>query len=470
MSALGSWRRRRLLRDPLWLWLIVAAAAGAIAGDALSRVQVNEEAAVVLFGRAWRTDVAKARSVLASVFGLQITALTIVLTLNASAIQSAANQYSPRLVPFYLRDAPLRRAIPVFVLAGAYVLAALRALGLLPEDVLRPRPVISVAFTLVVVAFIVLAIEIARTVRFLRVERVLGLVRDATKAAATRLQARLACVRARPRHGAALELPPDACALLAPATGYVVDVDLERLARIARRAGARVRICRAIGDYVDANEIVGWVATDGPPANGSVLAELGRALVVAPNRLLDNDPMYGVRILADVASRAIASSTNDPYTARQTLQHLRTVLRHLASMPLGDWTIVDDDGRVRVSVLASDLSEFLSVAVDAPLRLGASDSEVLDSVLELALEVGLLARDPASQQAIAALIARVLDDAAQYGRLDAGRLAHLKAEADLVRASLERDGPHAERHVRATWALTRAAEEGTGVVLVPEPG
>jgi len=109
---------------------------------------------------------------------------------------------------------------------------------------------------------------------------------------------------------------------------------------------------------------------------------------------------------------------------------------------------------VRASLMATQLREFLSIGIEAPLRYGAGDPEVLDGILEIALEVGLVAPNAETQAAAQRLINRVLEDAMEYGNLRNGRLARLAAEADLVRASLKDDCPRPDRHTRADWALT----------------
>ncbi|HLV64535.1 MAG TPA: DUF2254 family protein [Polyangiaceae bacterium] len=453
-------RVRKAITEPFWLVLLGALILGGGAGHWAARIEVDE--GWEIWGHAWKANAEDARAALTAIFSVQVTVLTIVLSLNAPTLQSAANQYSPRLVPFYLRNAPLRRGVPLFVLSGAYIVAAVQTLGVLVEDEVRPRPVVTGAFLLLLLAFTVLTIDVVRTFRYLRVERVLGLVREATLASVERVRKQFVPF---PLGGSVkLSLTPRATPLLATKAGYFVELDVDRLARLARRAGARVRICRTIGEYVDRGELVGWVASDGGrPVD---LRSLARTLAIAPNRELDFDPVYGIRILADVASRALSTSGSDPYTARQALQQMRTVLRHLASLPLGDYNVLDPDGTVRVSVMATDLSEFISVAVDSPLRSGASDPEVLDAVLEIALEVGLIARSvhgAEGRAATEALIARVLEDATVYGRLDRDRLSRLHAEADLVRASLEHDTPRSQRHERSIWALTRASELGRSV-------
>jgi uncharacterized membrane protein len=313
--------------------------------------------------------------------------------------------------------------------------------------------VLSAAATLVLLAFVLLAVTMVRTYRFLRVERILALVRDSIFTAIARREALLRGQPPAPH--AKLTLASDATALPAPATGYLSEVDIRGITRLARRAGLRVRISRSIGDHLDAGEVIGWARPDdGGPVGPPLARRLAACVLIAPARAVALDPAYGIRILADVAARALSSSYNDSYTARQALHQIRSVLRRLARLPLGDWSVVDSDGRVRVSVMATELREFLSVAVEAPLRYGAGDPDVLDGILEIALEVGLVAPDATARAAAYRLIDRVLEDATEYGKLRNGRLKRLLAEADLVRASLQEDAPRPDRHERADWALS----------------
>lgn len=447
-------RWRRLLHDPTYVVLGLVFAAGLVIGDLVTREDLGETA-LALFGRFWRGTPEETREVLGAIFGLQFTVLTIVLSLNAPLVQSAANQYSPRLVPFYLKNAPIRRAVPMFVLATGYIFAAVRDLGVMEAQVSRPRPVVSGALLLVVAAFLLLAFDLLRTYRFMRVERVLGLVRESTFAAARRTQRMLS--RLDLDGAKSLALPAGARSFGATESGYVVRTDVPRLARIARKHGVRVRVSRAIGDFVDAGEVVGWYVADAPGGDDPGTSErLGSTLEIAPTREPDHDPGYGIRILADVAARALSSSSNDSYTARQALQHVRSTLRQLARVPLGDWNVVDRDGEVRVSVMSTQLRELVCLAIDAPLRYGANDIEVLDAVLEMALEVGLVAPGAEGRALAHELVDRVLSDASHYGELDAGRRAHLESEAERVRASLELDAPRGERVARSDWALSRA--------------
>jgi uncharacterized membrane protein len=444
-------RLRTILGQPFWFILIGSLILGVVLGTLVAR-ETSDDVIEAVLGNAWRKNASDTRSFLMTMLSLQLTVLALVVSLNAPMIQSAANQYSPRLVPYYLQNVPFRRALPMFVLSTGFILAGVREIGFGSEAV-RPRPVLSGAVTLVLLAFVLLAVSMVRTYRFLRVERILALVRDSTFAAIAR---RAALVRGQPlAPQAKLTLAPDATALPAQATGYLSQVDLPGITRLARRAGVRVRISRNIGDHLDVGEVIGWARPDdGGTLPPRLVRRLAGCAMIAPARAVGLDPAYGIRILSDVAARALSTSYNDSYTARQALHQIRSVLRRLARMPLGDWSVVDPDGRVRVSVMATELREFLSAAVEAPLRFGAGDPDVLDGILEIALEVGLVAPDATTRTAAHRLIDRVLEDATDYGNLRDGRLKRLIAEADLVRASLQEDGPRSDRHERSDWALS----------------
>ncbi|MCP3161829.1 DUF2254 domain-containing protein [Myxococcus qinghaiensis] len=435
-------RLRRLIRDPYWLLLLAALLAGGLLGLELARIQWDTASA--FFGQAWRGDPSETRSALTALFGLQITVLTVVLSLNAPVIQSAANQYSPRLVPLYLKSAPLRRAIPLFCLSSGYIIVSVRELGLIADEAVRPRPVLSAAFILVFCALMALVLCLIRTFRYMRVERVLGLVQDlVVSAAEQRIRARLRGLLLDPI--ATLMLPPESLALTVRSSGYLTEVDLRRLTRLAREWSVRTRIDALVGDYVDAGSVVGWVVPEAPgQLDPRAMHDLATSLILSPVREPDCDPALGIRILVDVANRALSSSSNDAYTARQALQQVRSVLRRLGHLPLGDWNVVDPDGRVRASVAGMRLRDYLFLAVDGPLHHAMGSPEVIEEVLQIALAVGMTADDEEDRGAAQALVTRVLSEAATQEPPARERLHRLLTEARRVRASFALDPPRGD--------------------------
>lgn len=62
-------------------------------------------------------------------------------------------------------------------------------------------------------------------------------------------------------------------------------------------------------------------------------------------RTLDQDPAFAVRVMVDVAIRALSAAINDPTTAVQVLDHLEDLLRLIGSTPLhGRLVFTDQSG------------------------------------------------------------------------------------------------------------------------------
>jgi uncharacterized membrane protein len=141
--------------------------------------------------------------------------------------------------------------------------------------------------------------------------------------------------------------------------------------RLAASLGTRITFIPAVGDFV----VTGAVLAEGtgaPPA-----APLLRRLVrVGSARTLEQDPAYGIRMLVDIAIRALSPAVNDPTSAVQALDQIDDVLHRLACRSLGDGMLQDPAGQAVVRYPAPTWDTFLALAVDEILQYGASSMQV----------------------------------------------------------------------------------------------
>ena len=70
-----------------------------------------------------------------------------------------------------------------------------------------------------------------------------------------------------------------------------------------------------------------------------------RVFVLARQRTIDQDPAFALRMLVDIAIRALSPAVNDPTTAVQVLDRHRGAARRARRAPPGPSLVVDDDGR-----------------------------------------------------------------------------------------------------------------------------
>jgi uncharacterized membrane protein len=91
---------------------------------------------------------------------------------------------------------------------------------------------------------------------------------------------------------------------------------------------------------------------------------------------MEQDPAYGVRLLVDIALRALSPAINDPTSAVQALDQLDDVLHRLARRSLGDGRLLDDSGRVLVRFPAPRWDAFVALAIDEIIVYGAGSIQV----------------------------------------------------------------------------------------------
>lgn len=405
--------------------MLLAALAGAALGILMTSPGVLQPAREV-FGEAWVADGESARGTLAGLLGVQITLIGLVLSASTAALYGLLANQSPRLTRFITPTQPLFHALIGFAVTTGYVLAAVRRLG--PPELEAPRPVVTVGIVLAVTAVAAVIVDAALSLQMQQIDRVLHIVTRATRRAIEAERARTEA----PSPTRVFTEGDVRRPVRAHRSGYVVGFDAAELLRIAALLELRVRLDRALGDYAVIGEPVGWLSARSPPPP-FVVERIADAVLLDDSRNPHLDVGAGLRVLVDIAERALSPGVNDPYTACEVLYRLRALLTELGSVPDGDWLLHDDEGTVRVAIARPSFEELLRRAVDGPLRYASGDPDVLDAVLDVAATVG---RIPSRREPARRLVARVLDDATTKETSPELRVM-LETKARIVLANLD---------------------------------
>jgi uncharacterized membrane protein len=133
--------------------------------------------------------------------------------------------------------------------------------------------------------------------------------------------------------------------------GQIVAIDTRRLARIAHRRAITLVLDLRVGDAVTGGTPIARTdASDAPDLARAV----SRCLVVDDERSLVHDPLYALRLLVDIAIRALSPAVNDPTTAVRALDEIEGVLRSAADRRLGTLRLDLEPGHLQVSTATWD--------------------------------------------------------------------------------------------------------------------
>jgi uncharacterized membrane protein len=252
-----------------------------------------------------------------SMLSVAIFSLSTVVAAHASA----TNHATPRATRLLSQDPMAQNALSTFVGTFLYSLVGLIALqaGLYDSSGRVLVYVVTLGVILIVVGTLLRWID-----HVLRLGRVAETAGRVEKAATRALRER----REHPNLGGypcppESELPVDARRVQAERMGYVQHVDMSALHAVTRSGAIKIYVRSPPGAYVHAGRPLALVEG---PASEHDLHEVREAFSVGDTRSFDQDPRFGLTVLAEIASRALSPAVNDPGTAIDVLGRAARVL------------------------------------------------------------------------------------------------------------------------------------------------
>ncbi|WP_127901043.1 DUF2254 domain-containing protein [Solirhodobacter olei] len=237
---------------------------------------------------------------------------TFSLGIMVSALSGAAQAATPRAVVLLMQDGTTQNVLATFL--GTFLFSLVGIIALKAGLYGAGGRLVLFIVTLVMVAVIVLTMLrwIAHLSEFGRMRDVLSRVERAAEAA---LAARLAApyLGGHPRRG---PLPDGAHPVFPDRIGYVQHLDTGALESVAEGAGVQVHVAALPGAFVDPSRPLAHVVG---PAETGVKDRIAAAFTIGQARSFEQDPRFGLQVLAEVASRALSPAVNDPGTAIDVL-------------------------------------------------------------------------------------------------------------------------------------------------------
>jgi uncharacterized membrane protein len=162
----------------------------------------------------------------------------------------------------------------------------------------------------------------------------------------------------------------------------VVAVDFRRLVELATRAEAAIDIEVGVGDTLLNGGVVARVRGGTVP-----LGKIKKAFLLGTERTMEQDPKFALRLLVDVAIKALSPAVNDPTTAVQALDQIEDLLRRIGVGTLDLGRLVGVHGYTRVTYPAPTWDDLLALATDEIRMYGADSLQVVRRLRRLFLNL-----------------------------------------------------------------------------------
>ena len=113
--------------------------------------------------------------------------------------------------------------------------------------------------------------------------------------------------------------------------GTIQAVDIDGLARFAREHACLIVFRHSVGDFVPVGATI--LEIHGPTVPATASRRLGGMVALGAERTIEQDPSFAIRVMVDIAIRALSPAVNDPTTAVQVLDYLEETLRLVGATP-----------------------------------------------------------------------------------------------------------------------------------------
>jgi uncharacterized membrane protein len=317
MSWAVLFRAREYLKGSVWLYPLI----GAILGPLLALITHQADIAVTV-PKAWQYAPSTASTVLTTIVGATVGLTGFVVTVTVLAIQMATGTFSARVMRIWYRNRMLKATLTVLAGTLAFSFALLSQVG----STQVPNIGVSVAGFLLVLSLVLFLLFFDRFIHRLRPAAVAALAGHLARQVIIKVTQTAEADTA----SAQIATGQPVLVVASRRDGSIQAVDFRGLVRWASKHDHLLAMQAAVGGFVTTGDHVIAVFGDASvPAKTS--RQLQKMVALGIERTFEQDPAFAIRIMADIAVKALSAAINDPTTAVQALDYLGNVLRLLGA-------------------------------------------------------------------------------------------------------------------------------------------
>lgn len=393
------YRIRSYLRSALWVIPFVAVVIEQFGAKALDAVDAQ------VTWRALDLELSGAVAIYNTVISLTLSFIVFTFSSLLVAIQVASGQYTPRIIATtLLRDNVIRYTVGFFVFT---FVIAIRTLGHTETTVHQFKALVIGLFGLLcIAAFLYLIDHAARMLR--PVSLVRRVAEDGLKVIESVYPELYLTSDGAPNSVTPPGTPPTTTVPHQETSAIVLAINIDALVKEAMNDDIVIECLPQVGDFVGRHEplfllhgVANKVDEDALRANVAFGSE----------RTMEQDPLFALRVLVDIAIKALSKAINDPTTAVLALDQLQRLLFSAGKRRLKSEEFRDAEGDVRVIFHTPNWGDFVHLAFCEIRFYGAENLQVarrLRAMLILLMETLPPSRKVVLRQELA-LLDRTID-------------------------------------------------------------
>lgn len=291
-----------------------------------------------------------ARSILSTIAGASIGVAGTVFSITLVVLTLATSQMGSRLLSNFMYDRLNQAVLGTYVSTFVYCLLVLNSITETEELEFIPFISVFAALIAAVASIILLIVFIHHISVSIQANKVIANISESMlKNVDTLFPEELGTNKG--------QLSPDVEAIkksfrhqkniTSTESGYLQSVDSDDLMKLAKKEDLLIIMQYKPGDYLVKDLKIGEVLGHNKPVE-SITGDINDTFITSQVRTTTQDAEFSIHQIVEIASRALSTGVNDPYTVIACIDNLTTILTRLASVTFPSPRRYDKDGQLRI--------------------------------------------------------------------------------------------------------------------------
>ncbi|TMU87993.1 DUF2254 domain-containing protein [Bacillus sp. BHET2] len=314
-----------------------------------------------------------------------MTMTTITFSTIMVVLTTFLSQYSPRTLQNFINDRPTQRALAIFVAGVVYCITLL----VLLQDESGQKLYISSAFAgiVAVICLFVFVYFVHHVSNWVKVSNLIHNITIKTnkKIENSYLFRKNASKSEPPTFNESFFEETDPIYVYSTKTGYLQQIEIERMSKKAVKDNAIIRMLKTPGEYLleGTPVMTVWIL------NRDIRVEnYLEYLVLGPDKEAIEDIELGIRKLVEIALRAISPAINDPNTAKNCIEEIGIILSKLAKHKLPGSYLTDEENNIRIILEQPTFVDYLYKSFYQLRHYGKQDISIITEILRSLRMIG----------------------------------------------------------------------------------
>ncbi|WP_160152929.1 DUF2254 domain-containing protein [Microbulbifer sp. ALW1] len=402
------------LRASFWLIpAVMMAAAILLAHTLLALDQILEVDHYPGFRWLELRDRESARALLSTIAGSTITVAGTVFSITTVALTLAANQFGPHLVRNFIRDRSTQASLGIFLSTFVYALMVMRGIQAGHQSGENQSLAVSMAILLALVCIAYLIYFIHNVAQSIQVDNITFHINREFRQALEQIYPTEESRDPRNTRVEERDLNIDSNCLCVPtsSSGYVQLIDRQKLMRWATDNDCCIRLECHPGTFLNHWSCMARVFD--PPRqidSGEIARAIQGAITIGAQPTAEQDIVFSIRQLAQIAVRALSPGVNDPFTAYSCIDRLIDGIGVILQRPPLPNCFHDTNNQLRLVTRELDFADVLAAALDEIREYGSQSAVVMRRLLDALHELAEICDRQEDKRALNQVLDRLVED------------------------------------------------------------